>query len=892
MPKNAPDTLRAVQATQAFQQPIGATVDLIGGLASAPAGYLACNGQIVPRASYPALSALLGTDQRLPISFDSVHPKVGCFEQPWDFLYFNSNFVVSGNTGVAISADGIAWRRTLVTPDWVVIHRLRVWNNLIFAIGVEVSNSPAVTAGAVNAQGNGTGKLLLWSSPDGVTWTQVNFPPASLANANMANVGFGISDICYGNSLYLVTFYGDGALRYATSPDLVNWTFNTYGGTGVSAWNTASCTYFNGRFLILNVANLTNYTKFFHTPYTGIAGASASAQIVYSTTGAQGSWSAGVSLDLTSGGVHARTRFVIANGTLFVMGVRYVYVSTDGIAFTKTDITAGSSTSQIASVMYWQGAYHFGASGANNIGATTVGTVVARWYSTAATGPMTAYSGANDNNHSQADNVDLTPGRAYYMPQAFFNNILVACSSPTGTAIWAMPLGMFEYSTSVTSNVPNFNPHYTGANTGTNRRCAYIGKGLLQTLPNGTIAGGLYFYFTDNATAYSHQGLFTIDTAGIVHAGPYIPTAIGAYQAFRVSYHTLGGQSLIRWELNGSTAVHSLDNGATYWPLLGGGGLPLNTAAWASDGQGTVATVNSNDQVVYCKIQLDQGTNLGGAVTLTNGLNNFSAGYLPTTNAQSIVWTGTQWIVACRDTDGSTYVEEKFLAAPQIEGPWSTIHAAGYGGSTSAASYVNAAPLGVIGDMKMIGTDLWVVDANTNAPALRRAINQDPSAFDVSIPLPVSPATTTVSNSTAGTSFGALSNVWGAATGSNLPLGSMAVLNSTAVIACYDGTLIGANVRTKQADIIGAWRIGSLGQVVGGGGQLPDGMPFLGIAQLGDYLYVGGFDAQAWGNPAQDNGNAFNAHAKLLEATDSTVNMIVPRVTPATPDRVSYVRAS
>jgi hypothetical protein len=285
-------TITGTCGTASYANTTTAAVTVLGTIVVAPSGYLACDGSIYTRSSYPSLAAYIGT----PVSFAT-----GSIAQTYS---------IAGVSNLGICAA----------------------NNVVFASGSSVAdmNSSAVANG------------LRYSTDSGVTW--------NLATGWSINYNYGIA---YGNGVYVQTLNGavglTHSIAYGSSPTTITSKATVFTasagytsqfpnsiafGNGIflyTAFNYNYCTGVAGSIGVYSSTNGSSWT-FNNVPVAGdnpyMVGttsgflASSVNRIFYSTNGA--SWS-----EITSN--FTGTGYVSAGNGLFIVTTSTgIYTSSTG----------------------------------------------------------------------------------------------------------------------------------------------------------------------------------------------------------------------------------------------------------------------------------------------------------------------------------------------------------------------------------------------------------------------------------------------------------------------------------------------------------------------------------------------------------------------------------
>jgi hypothetical protein len=185
-----------------------------------------CNGQSVDPSVHTVLDARLGTTfgakRQMRIEYDALFGRINCCA--FSPLLKRAVFLDSANR-VIVSDDGCVTYRTAqtltdFTPISVAWSSVR---NRFVAVGVNATNAPQMDH-------NGVARLVSFTSPDGVIWTrQLQFGDAHPTNMFQCNPLFydEVADIFIMSQFSYwsrSSWESDTRMTIWTSPDGVNWT--------------------------------------------------------------------------------------------------------------------------------------------------------------------------------------------------------------------------------------------------------------------------------------------------------------------------------------------------------------------------------------------------------------------------------------------------------------------------------------------------------------------------------------------------------------------------------------------------------------------------------------------------------------------------------------------
>lgn len=184
---------------------------------------------------------------------------------PTDLIFAGGKYWATGSGGkVQYSGDGGATWHVVQTPSTQTLYAITYAQGRFVAVGNqqtilsspngtdwtlhrEVIESPARPfKSVIHAGGRFVavgGKGIVQHSSNGTEWTEAAMP---------ATVNMNVSDVTYGNGLYVASGEGDGYYCIATSPDAITWT-RRYISVG---WGFKAVGFFNGVFVAGNISEL------------------------------------------------------------------------------------------------------------------------------------------------------------------------------------------------------------------------------------------------------------------------------------------------------------------------------------------------------------------------------------------------------------------------------------------------------------------------------------------------------------------------------------------------------------------------------------------------------------------------------------------------------------
>lgn len=292
-------TITGACGTASYSNATTAAVTVIGTIAATPSGYLACDGSIYTRSSYPTLAAYVGT----PVSFTGVNTVAVLASSSSATALFGTNNVLFNSGTAAALANAAATANALrySTDSGVTWNLATGWNitssgtnGLLYGNGVYVQ---VLASSGVSTQNN----IAYGSSPSTITNKVTVF-------SSTAGYLYQGGNLAFGNSLFLYMGYNTdacgnfGTRAMYSSSNGSSWSAATLPGAAYQYYLSGT----NGGFLADdNVANIffstngaswTNITSNFSGTYyyssagNGLFIVSTQTGFYTSSSGASGTW--------------------------------------------------------------------------------------------------------------------------------------------------------------------------------------------------------------------------------------------------------------------------------------------------------------------------------------------------------------------------------------------------------------------------------------------------------------------------------------------------------------------------------------------------------------------------------------------------------------------------
>lgn len=398
----------------------------------------------------------------------------------------NNLFFASGSNGfVATSSDGITWTtRSIGTTDticaaafgggtYVVVggafgSSAAIYSSTNLTSWTNRSPSSVVQLTGVARSGSifvavGTSGGVIWSSPDGATWT----------SRNSGTSGF--RGIVFGGSTFVA--FGDSASEVRTSTDGITWTARTS-----NAANSLSAGAYGNSSFIIGGQNGVMVTSTDGITWTLLARSYTGTYFVnnvYIVCGSSGLLTSTDGMTWAPRSVAGATVYAVAYGA----GL-YVAVSTSGAIYTSPDLTTWTSrtsgvANNITDVTFGNGRFIANSgtaiiSSTDGITWSTVHTATETIFCVAFGGGTFIAAGGNGSSTSVYYSTNGTtwtksassPGSGNILDVAYINGIFVGAIGSPSTVVRSTNLGVTWGTVSTGQNTWNFNSVGADADAG------------------------------------------------------------------------------------------------------------------------------------------------------------------------------------------------------------------------------------------------------------------------------------------------------------------------------------------------------------------------------------------------------------------------------------------